>query len=1475
MDAVKRRKGERVRQWLFGKRSKSPKPESAKPARETTTLGERKAKADDTYDTGSIRSGAKVIDSKIGGAITSVASVSSTQHKDDGLEKSVPEDTDAGKLVAKGTNPQDATPKETPSKGIADDGIREYPLPTSEDLWVKAKQMIPEDERRALDDNVELGPTTDVLNELQAVVDEKQQVVQEKTWKINFAGRKIVLRDVVAKICGWITTFNSVGDFAAGLDPVHLALPWAAIKAILSVATADVEQAGQILIGVELVTSLINRCRIYERLYIQVRPDRVPKGDALSELQKAIVLTYRSILSFLATYIKVLDKNTFMRTLGATFDPGKVSVMLADIGRFEERCEITAGNCERTVSSMARQRLDKAQADVQEMLKEQMQQFNTSSQRFWKKLEDDERCKILQWISEIPYETDHYNAVKGRVKGTGQWLLDHEKYSQWRSADSSTTLWLSGIPGAGKTKLSSKVIDDILLLTANEDTNEAFAYFYCDRNRTDHRDPVMVLRSLVRQLSTSRDESTVMTYVEAKYTKRKRSGFSRDQLTSEECEELLLQLTRDYARCTIAIDGLDECDRDTRTVLMDTLDLIVEKSSRPLKIYIASRRDQDLRERYEIRDHLEVTANDNQSDIEKFVLNKLDQSPFCRTKMTDQVRKQILQTFHSKSQGMFQWAALHINELLKLNRNKDILSYLDRLPRGLEAAYKNIYSNIDSQEGSKREVAFLVFKILMCSWRPLSPAEMVIAATQNIEEDFYLDPDVDIDYILDACHNLVVLADGLLERFLDPKKSKREYTDLPNSKYKRKLPQGANIRTESNAICRFSHLSVREYLELHHWSLAEANAFMACICLRTLIRLQWDDVLDENQHSIYEDSEDGAEARSLVEHPWLRVGVAEADHRRNLVWEDSDQESVGYIDHGDDPSFQAPEFCCILELSNVHFHKDASVCSSVTFQNYIKGHEYTDLEKWTQYASETWSLHVRRGIGHESLRQIINELVLDFMGDPESSNNPYRAWSIFNRGNINLTMDNPEHIKARTVFDESYPDHWKMNSILESMLNHTFTRPHLRPTHAAGLGCALLGLDHILDEWIKAGKIDVNQVNASGDSLLHLAIRGNHYKTCETLLSHGANPNAQSSDGYLALQVAIFHRRLDILKLLLKYEADPAAESSIDGGFGNYAIVSAVIFRQVDAIKILVECSDYSQISIALKASADQGDARLTKLLISSLLAARVEGDNTDAAKKIIQDTWSSALTSRVENVHILDMYRELGVDVKADDSIRKAVLASQTENVTWLVRQGVDVDQRGSRSNTPLLELILISFLEEVEVIKMARCLVSLGAGINTVDTRGYTPLHLAIGQDFYDLADYFLELPVDTSIIASDGKSLLVTASTRPDTSKRDELLRKLLKAGLDPNEKLPPDATYPSPLFAATEKQDLAAMAILLKGGARYILESFTEEQRDDLWAGLGELESVLSGTVSGLGGDPEDVQLFESKKQAGFKPRVRRR
>lgn len=154
---------------------------------------------------------------------------------------------------------------------------------------------------------------------------------------------------------------------------------------------------------------------------------------------------------------------------------------------------------------------------------------------------------------------------------------------------------------------------------------------------------------------------------------------------------------------------------------------------------------------------------------------------------------------------------------------------MDRLPKGLQAAYETIYSDISSQPGGKPDVAFSAFKILMCSWRPLSPAEMVIAATQDVDEDFCIEQDVDIGYVLDAYHNLMVVADGHGD---NSRKLEGEYLKGDSS-------DAAAEIFGSTAICRFAHLSVREFFEQNHWSLAEAHAHMACVCLRTLLRLQW------------------------------------------------------------------------------------------------------------------------------------------------------------------------------------------------------------------------------------------------------------------------------------------------------------------------------------------------------------------------------------------------------------------------------------------------------------------------------------------------------------------------------------------------------------------------------------------------------------------------------------------------------------
>ncbi|KAF7562204.1 hypothetical protein G7046_g1935 [Stylonectria norvegica] len=1479
MDPLKRRKRERVKDWILGGRPKSSTSQ-LNSSTDDTALSGCKSDSDESGDAGRVGwTSRSPRNSETDVSVVQTPLVATKKGKDKNLEDKNLEDKG---LQHNGLQ----------DEGLTDEGRKDehpsYVSTVGQDLWERAKQELKEDERELLEGNVQLGATRDILSQLDTIMQEKQQQVEAKTWKFDFGGRKIVLRDVVGKIIGLVKTFKDFGDAAATIDPIHCALPWAAVKFVLQIATADLEQAGQALIGIELVTCLINRGMIYERLYIV--PDPSTGVNAIQELQKSIVLTYKSILSFLASYIKLMGQNTFKRTIVATIDPKMLGDMLANLGKYEARCEVAASNCERLVSSLSRNRQDANQEQLRNMLKDHIRQFDASANRFWKKLGDDERCKILQWISEVPFESDHYSAAKGRVKGTGQWLLDHPTYKQWRLADSSTILWLNGIPGAGKTKLSSKVIDDILARTTDASIQEAFAYFYCDRNRTDHRDPVVVLRSLVRQFSASRDELTIIPYVEEKYIERKRTGFARDQLTSEECQELLLRLTNDYLRCTIVIDGLDECDRETRCVLMDVLDLVVSKSSQPVKTYIASRQDQDLRLRYQGGNNLEVTANNNQADIEKYVLKKLQQSSFCRDKMTYQVRQEVLRTFDDKSQGMFQWAAIHIDELLKLELNSDILDYLDKLPKGLEAAYTKIYTSISSQAGSRRSIALSAFKVLMCSWRPLSPAEMVIAATQDANEDFRIDPDVDIDYVLDACRNFMVVADGLPDRLLhdddnDNNDSKQEQ-QANNTKFHEEYRfepiiehgdkdevSAGNAAVKPNSICRFAHLSIREYFELHHWSIAEANAHMACICLRTLLRLRWDGLPledDETSDASSRGSSEGNEARVVVTNPLLDIKLKDRRVQYQLVQEDSETGSVRSLgqDERSKPvvsspeAFNPPPFLCTLELCQIHTHTQGavSVCSSVEFDAYIESYQGAALEKWSQYASEAWSLHVRRAKQHTTLRSTLYGLLLKFIGEPKFSSSPYRAWTVFNEGRTNLTLDRPERSKTLNLFDKGHSSSLANFPELRHFFWHQFHRNLIRPTCDAVLGCAVLGLDHLLEQWLEAGEIDANYYTARGNSLLHLAVQGGHLGACKILLSHGANPNDVGRELYTPLQAAVYNHRPDILKVLLKGGADPDLQPSWrgKGHFGRFPLSSAVMFAQIDSVKILLRHGASVDTSEALQDATRGGNARIVQLLLDNLsplgTAAKYEKAAVDRRNLLLR-AWDMAVKADVENVEILDLFLDRGIDMKANCSIHSAVSFGHIETTRWLIRHGLDINQKSDvGGETPLHALVRrTDETNGTDVVQAARDAVAEGARINEQDDDGYTPLHLAVKRVHAvggrAILRYFLETSADADTQNLQGETVLVTACFQCSLSD----IVKLLDRGLDVNKAAGPGSDYITPLLAASRRGEgpstTLVLLILLEAGAKYKLENYTDLQRQRL-DGLSDLEETAKGLLPDL-------------------------
>jgi hypothetical protein len=67
---------------------------------------------------------------------------------------------------------------------------------------------------------------------------------------------------------------------------------------------------------------------------------------------------------------------------------------------------------------------------------------------------DRRRLKVVQWLSPASSETIQEGCEKARsdCPGTGQWLLNDDHFQRWFDPIFCTNplLWLSGIPGAGK-----------------------------------------------------------------------------------------------------------------------------------------------------------------------------------------------------------------------------------------------------------------------------------------------------------------------------------------------------------------------------------------------------------------------------------------------------------------------------------------------------------------------------------------------------------------------------------------------------------------------------------------------------------------------------------------------------------------------------------------------------------------------------------------------------------------------------------------------------------------------------------------------------------------------------------------------------------------------------------------------------------------------------------------------------------------
>jgi hypothetical protein len=58
---------------------------------------------------------------------------------------------------------------------------------------------------------------------------------------------------------------------------------------------------------------------------------------------------------------------------------------------------------------------------------------------------EEKREKLLDWISNVPFNQHHSNIRQDRLPDSGQWLLQKKEYKIWLEDSSCSILWLHGI----------------------------------------------------------------------------------------------------------------------------------------------------------------------------------------------------------------------------------------------------------------------------------------------------------------------------------------------------------------------------------------------------------------------------------------------------------------------------------------------------------------------------------------------------------------------------------------------------------------------------------------------------------------------------------------------------------------------------------------------------------------------------------------------------------------------------------------------------------------------------------------------------------------------------------------------------------------------------------------------------------------------------------------------------------------------
>lgn len=329
---------------------------------------------------------------------------------------------------------------------------------------------------------------------------------------------------------------------------------------------------------------------------------------------------------------------------------------------------------------------------------------------------------------------DYKSDLPDPVEGTCQWVLTNPQYLCWLSEKEAGLLWMTGVPGCGKTILSSFISDYLQATQSSQDLHALVCCFFCDEKIEHQRDGKDILQSVIYQIVTRRRE--LIRYVTAAYeTQGPHLVQSFDALWN-----IFKAIVSDIRSgpISIVVDAIDECEEQTRNKFLDSVSKFIHQVKllevpiqHCIRFLITSRPYVNIARRINghARNHLQIEESQTEiSNDVRLVIRQKVEGIVRRSHCGQNIQDFLEQYLYAKADQTFLWVTIVLQHLERslLASEKDFKRIVNEIPRDLGTLYERFLESIPTEH---QQLAVKLLHIITGSSRPLTLDEIDIFLT--------------------------------------------------------------------------------------------------------------------------------------------------------------------------------------------------------------------------------------------------------------------------------------------------------------------------------------------------------------------------------------------------------------------------------------------------------------------------------------------------------------------------------------------------------------------------------------------------------------------------------------------------------------------------------------------------------------------------------------------------------------------------